>query len=102
MAIVTAADVARWADLQLSTDDTAVMTAVIDAVEVALGRSHDVPDPAPADVVQAVTMQAARLYRRRSTPDGIAAFGEQYATRVARFDPDIDALLAPYQRWALA
>lgn len=99
MAIVSAADVAAWADIDLSVADTTVMDGVIAAVEAALALGYDVPEPVPADIVQAVLMQSARLYQRRYTVHGIAQFGDAYATRVSRFDPDIDSLLDPYRKW---
>jgi len=78
------------------------MTSVVAAVEAALTLSHDIPDAWPADVRQAVIMQAARLWKRRTTIEGVTSFGQDFAIRVNRFDPDIDSLLAPYVKWVCA
>lgn len=37
----------------------------------------------------AVLMQTSRWFRRRLSPEGVAAFGEFGAVRVMRLDPDI-------------
>lgn len=54
----------------------------------------------PADLWRGAVMLAARLYKRRATPDAIAAadgdFGPMY---VARADPDISMLLR-LGKWA--
>ncbi len=44
-------------------------------------------------VVQGATMLAARLFRRRNSPDGVAAFGTDSPLYVARTDPDVSLLL---------
>jgi hypothetical protein len=95
MPIVQAAEVKLWIDVDVS--DT-IVDQVIAAVETSLAATHDIPDPATADVRLAVTMQVARLLQRRRTPEGIMQFGGEVAIRVNRFDPDIDRLLAPYRR----
>lgn len=46
-----------------------------------------------ADVVQGTTQLAARLFRRRNTPDGVAQFGTDSPLYVARTDPDVSLLL---------
>lgn len=55
----------------------------------------------PDAVVDACMIQAARLFRRKDTPDGIAGgFGNEFgAVRVSsRVDPDVEMLLAPYRK----
>lgn len=118
---VTVADLRDYLDLgpaPTGSPDT-VLVNLVAAVETAVTGSHDVPGPfqpeevdgepnplhvpaPPADAVQGVLMQCARLYRRRFTPEGISTFGTDFALRVNRFDPDIDALLDRYKRWSLA
>jgi len=44
-------------------------------------------------IVQAGLLCAARLYARRSTPTGLASFGEFGATDILRLDPDVARLL---------
>lgn len=58
-------------------------------------------DPAAADwnadelahIVQGSILLAARLFRRRNSPDGVAAFGDSGPAYVARTDPDVALLL---------
>lgn len=113
---VTPEELRSYADIDA---DDAVLVPLIAAVETAVTGSHDVPGPfqpatidgevnplhvpdVPADAKHGVLMSCARLYRRRFTLEGIATFGEDFALRVNRFDPDVDALLDRYKRWELA
>jgi hypothetical protein len=50
----------------------------------------------PVDVAEATKIQAVRLYRRKDSPEGVAASAEWGAIRLSRIDPDVDALLRPY------
>lgn len=82
--------------------DDAYIDIVVDAVNArVLGWSvalvadgaADWDGAAVADVVLGATMLAARLVRRRNTPDGIAAFGTEGPLYVSRNDPDVALLL---------
>jgi hypothetical protein len=63
--------------------------------------SHGVPE-----VVQAVLMLAARLYKRRLSPEGVAGWEDMGAVRVVARDPDIDRLIEQhidaYNVWGVA
>lgn len=48
----------------------------------------------PDIVVQATLMQAARLYKRKDSPDGVAGSAEWGVVRVPNMDPDVRALLS--------
>ncbi|MBM7083606.1 head-tail connector protein [Micromonospora humidisoli] len=50
----------------------------------------------PDEVRQATLLQAARLHKRRGSPEGIAGSAEWGAVRVSRTDPDVEALVSPY------
>jgi hypothetical protein len=50
----------------------------------------------PGQVKQATLTQAARLYSRRNSPEGVLGSAEWGAVRVTRVDPDVEALLAHY------
>lgn len=56
----------------------------------------------PDAVYRAVTMLAARLFKRRESPEGVAGFGDMGAVRVMTVDPDIENLLAPSREWGIA
>lgn len=53
----------------------------------------DVPD----DIAQAALLQAARLYRRKDSPEGVAGSAEWGLIRVPYLDPDVRALVDPYR-----
>jgi len=48
----------------------------------------------PADVKLGATLLAARLWRRRNSPEGVAAFGADGPVYVQRNDPDVAMMLA--------
>lgn len=50
----------------------------------------------PDEIAQAAQLLAARLYRRKDSPNGVIGSADWGTIRVSRFDPDIDALLDPY------
>lgn len=54
----------------------------------------------PDDVTLATLIKAARLFKRRTSPEGVLGGFQDYgAVRVSnREDPDVVALLAPYRR----
>jgi hypothetical protein len=56
----------------------------------------------PAAVRHAATLQAHRLWKRRDSPEGVLGSAEWGAVRVARVDPDVEALLAPFRRPGIA
>lgn len=99
-----AADVREW--LQIS--DTSELSTVAERARLAAGAYCQrmrpdliVVDPvtlvgtfqATPDVVMAGLISAARLYARRSTPTGLASFGEFGASDILRLDPDVARLL---------
>jgi len=99
----TVDDVAAWAGIsQRSTtvDDllTQCLDATVAAVGARLGPWAPITDWSPT-VYQAVLMQSARLYKRRSSPEGVAGFGDLGIVRVTTFDPDIEAMLNPDLAW---
>lgn len=47
----------------------------------------------PANVELGADMMAGRLFRRRESPAGVAAFGDMGAVYVMRNDPDVAMLL---------
>lgn len=90
-------------------DDAAlgdVVAAVNDLVESLPVAQPLNTDPAPADwsgaprITQGATMLAARLFERRNSPNGVAAFGDGATAYVQRNDPDVALLLriGPYAK----
>jgi hypothetical protein len=62
----------------------------------------DVPDPWPDEVHTATLIQAARIFKRRGSPEGVAGFGDLGLVRVAALDADVETMLAEYLRIAFA
>ncbi len=57
----------------------------------------------PEDVEAATRLKAARLFRRKDSPEGIAGTSEFGVVRVSRFeDGDVQLLLAPYTDLGIA
>ncbi len=50
----------------------------------------------PDEVAQAAQLQAARLYRRKDSPEGVAGSAEWGLVRVPHLDPDVRAMIDPY------
>lgn len=59
----------------------------------AYGLADPAPDAWPADLVQGGLMLAARLYRRRNSPNGVEAFAVGGPVYVRRNDPDVAMML---------
>jgi len=78
------------------------MQGVVDAVAASLARTYTSPTATPGDVADwdlAVTMQSARLWKRKSSPEGVIANSEFGAIRVTRFDRDIEQMLDPFAQF---
>lgn len=53
----------------------------------------------PAEVTQAATITAHRIFMRAESPEGVAGFDQFGAVfRVSRVDPDVESLLHPFRR----
>lgn len=50
----------------------------------------------PTPVRQAILLYAAKFYRRKDSPDGVAGTSENGLIRTGRYDSDAEQLLAPY------
>ena len=98
---VTAATLAAWSNFdppEEGSDDEALVDLVIAAVTAHVIDNYRVPDD-PAEFTDAqnmaVLLQAARLWKRKDTPQGTAAFADVAAIRVDRLDGDVAVLLTP-------
>lgn len=63
------------------------------ATLVGTGDTAVVAYAAPADVVAGALMLTSRLYARRSSPVGLASYGDLGVASVVRLDPDLERLL---------
>ncbi|MDX2921298.1 hypothetical protein PV370_25695, partial [Streptomyces sp. NE06-03C] len=50
----------------------------------------------PDEIVQATLIQAARLYKRKDSPEGVTGSAEWGVVRLSRRDPDVWALIEHY------
>ncbi|MFE2556670.1 phage gp6-like head-tail connector protein [Streptomyces sp. NPDC059352] len=50
----------------------------------------------PGDITEAALIQAARLYRRKDSPEGVTGSAEWGVVRLSRRDPDVWNLIEPY------
>lgn len=50
----------------------------------------------PDDIAEATLIQAARLYRRKDSPEGVMGSGEWGVVRLSRRDPDVWVLIEPF------
>lgn len=101
---VTPDALAAWLEIPttLTPEKEALLQRCIDAAADLISGRCVLPNAWTNDIELAMLMQAGRLYRRRSSPEGVAGFGEFGAVRVSRIDADIEALLAPYLRVGFA
>lgn len=104
---ITAEDVWDWmqtsGDRRTETRPSGIVDRLVAAVEALwldrwsiLIRLDDgtLPDPRPEYIDQALIMQAARLYDRRKTTNGVIAGNTEMGPfRVSRFDPDVEAMI---------
>lgn len=83
-------------------DDQALADAVDAANDIVVTLRTDLPpvtgddttqEPWPARCDEAATLQAARLYGRRGSVQGIAAFQDVGVSLLPRIDPDVRLLL---------
>lgn len=93
--------VVTW--LKLGDADNGVLALVVGATLAYVRRLPVASnEEATDDVVLGATMLAARMYRRRNSPNGVEAVTESGTSYVARHDPDVSRLLqldqhaAPY------
>lgn len=71
------------------------------AAERYIGKICRIPtdlEEVPADLVEAALLLVSRLLVRRSSPDGTLGMSEFGVGRIARTDPDFQALVASYRR----
>jgi hypothetical protein len=99
---ITANDVFAWMGTPAPSDAALQsMAGVVDAVYANLSKTHTAPDPADSDYTLAVTMMCARLWKRKSSPEGVIANSEFGAIRVTRFDSDIERMLDPFANFVV-
>jgi len=69
--------------------------AVAYANSVVIRRCVSGVDAVP-EVHTATLIQAARIYKRRGSPEGVAGLADIGAIRISNWDADIEASLSPF------
>lgn len=93
---VTSATIAEWAQFTVPTGtELALLDRVVAAVTEHITANYQTDTPFSQSQEQAVILQASRLWRRRNTPEGIAAFADLSALRIDSLDRDVAMLLTP-------
>lgn len=96
--IIRSSDVSTWLQARDVPADNAVLALVVESVN---GYVSGLPvvanlgdgQPVPGGVKLGAIMLAARMWRRRNSPNGVDALTENGAVYVARHDPDVSRLL---------
>ena len=89
-----------------STEDDRTLSTCLEAAGAWIYDRVSASDVRHPDVVQAVLLLAARLYKRRLSPEGVAGWDDAAAVRVVSRDPDVDRLIEQhidaYKVWGVA
>ena len=101
---ITPADVYGWLGEAAPTGaKLAALERVVDAVEAMAtrpavdgGRYSFPAGELPADAELGLIMQAARLWKRKGSPEGITGNADIGVIYVSRFDADIEDLVGPW------
>lgn len=87
----------------LKPEDEAALNDALAAAQARISERCKFDEFGPPPVVdQAITMFAARLYRRKFSVTGFEGFGELGLARVPTLDPDIEQLVSFYLRFDFA
>lgn len=94
----TPSDLIVWLGLgtQLNDQDQSALSDAVDTAIEAIEGRVSYADVYPTPIRLAVMMTAARLYKRRGTPEGYTPGGELGVIRVSSIDQDVEALIDPY------
>ena len=68
----------------------------LDAAVEALAEDTNTPqgsDAVPAYLIESALLMVSRLHARKDTPLGVQGFSTDFAARIMRTDPDIQALM---------
>jgi hypothetical protein len=100
---VTVDDLADWLNISLATGDprTPLLQRTLDATTQRVESRCDLPAVWPEDINLAITMQSARIWKRRNTPEGVT-LGEFGGIRTVLFDRDVEDLLTPWLKFEIA
>lgn len=103
--MITTDELRSWS--QITGTDPATTDALVSAVESAnamiVRRCVPLPSPWPSEVTTAALIEAARTFKRRGSPEGVAGLGGDFGlVRVSAFDPTIEANLSAWLKVTFA
>lgn len=99
MGLIVPDDVFDWMETPIAGRRIPQMQLVINAVISRISRSYEPPSVMPNDDwILAHTMQAARIWKRKASPEGVISSDELGTIRVTRLDSDIVDLLTNFQK----
>jgi hypothetical protein len=101
-ALTTGADVAAWLGLAPTEDNAEKYEQPAAVADTHLRSFCTIPTVVPDALKLAATMLAGRLSKRSETPQGMGTLGGDAVFYVARTDPDIESLIAPYRKFGFA
>lgn len=95
-----------WAKITAGGEDVdELLERVLTAVVAHATRTLAAPAVDDEDGIvlweQALYMQAARIWKRRDTPEGVINWGPDGVVRVNRFDADVVELLEPFRKFVI-
>jgi hypothetical protein len=95
---ITSDELRAWSGIIASDSatDAAIDEAVNSANSLIDRRVISFPSGWPSEIHTAALIQAARIFKRRGSPEGVANFGDFGPVIVSRLDPDIEADLSPF------
>lgn len=98
--LIVPADVFEWMGTpSVDEEQTVLMQKVVSAVIARISRGWEAPTFEPDDDwVLAHIMQSARIWKRKSSPEGIIDNSEFGAIRVTRIDADIADMLVDFAK----
>ena len=103
--MITEAELREWS--AITATDPATTNGLTEAVDAAnatiVRRCIPLPDPWPPEVHTAALIEAARTYKRRGSPEGVAGLGGDFGiVRVSGWDPTVEANLGPWLKLSFA
>lgn len=101
-AIPDYSDLANWIGItgsQVAAAEDQLTECIDAAVDEILDRCLDGTVTAlPAQVRTAMLMYGSRIYKRKTSPEGVAGFGDLGVVRISNMDVDVEALIGRYLR----
>ena len=103
--MITTDELRSWSGITAT--DPATNDGLDEAVAAAnamiVRRCIPLPEPWPDEVHTAALIEAARTYKRRGSPEGVAGLGGDFGlVRVSSFDPTVEANLSAWLRVTFA